>query len=134
MFLAAKRSIHAYGTVFFNIEGEKPPGVEILESIDLFLIGLVFLIFSLGLVKIFLGRLAGDEDENNTPRWLRIKNFMELKILLWQTILVSLVIFFVDKIVEAEGELKWSILILPCAILILSISMAVIQKFEKHSD
>ena len=134
MFLAAKRSLHAYGIVFFGHESEKPAGVEILESIDLFLIGLVFLIFSLGLIKIFLGRLAGDEDDSSLPRWLRIRNFMELKLLLWQTILVSLVIFFVDQIVEADGLLKWDILILPVAILILSLSMAIIQKYERHPD
>lgn len=134
MFLAAKRSLHAYGTVFFNHETEKPAGVEILESIDLFLIGLVFLIFSLGLTKIFLGRLTGDEDESNLPNWLKIRSFMELKMLLWQTILVSMVIFFVDQVFQNDGELSWNLLILPVAILILSLSMAIIQKYEKHPD
>lgn len=130
MFLAAKRSIHAYGIVFFNVKGDKPPGIEILESIDLFLIGLVFLIFSLGLTKIFLGKLSEDEDESKIPKWLRIKNFMELKILLWQTIIVSLVIFFVDQIVEAQGELEWDILIIPVSILVLAASMGIIKKIE----
>ena len=59
---------------------------------------------------------------------------MELKMLLWQTIIVFLVIFFVDQNVETDGDINWSILILPCAILILSISMAIIQKYEKHAD
>ncbi|GAA4311324.1 YqhA family protein [Pontixanthobacter gangjinensis] len=132
IFLAAKRSVHAYGIVFFNFESDKPPGVEILESIDLFLIGLVFLIFSLGLTKLFLGRLVDDEDQNNLPKWLRIGNFFELKILLWQTILVSLVVLFVDQLFQHEGEMEWNLLIIPAAILVLSISMAVIQKYEKH--
>lgn len=133
IFLAVKRSVHAYGIVFFNFESERPPGVEILESIDLFLIGLVFLIFSLGLTKIFLGRIGEEDDESNLPKWLRIKNFFELKILLWQTILVSLVVLFVDQLFEHEGTMEWSLLILPVAILVLSISMAVIQKYERHS-
>jgi len=133
IFLAVKRSVHAYGIVFFNLESDKPPGVEILESIDLFLIGLVFLIFSLGLTKLFLGRIGDEDDESNLPKWLRIKNFFELKILLWQTILVSLVVLFVDQLFEHEGTMEWNLLIVPVAILVLSISMAVIQKYERHS-
>ena len=133
IFLAAKRSIHSYGIVFLNFESEKPPAVEILESIDLFLIGLVFLIFSLGLTKLFLGNLVDEEDEDKLPKWLRIRNFFELKILLWQTILVSLVVLFVDLLFQQEGEMDWNLLIVPVSILVLSISMAVIQKFEKHS-
>lgn len=132
IFLAAKRSIHAYGIVFLKMESEKPPAVEILESIDLFLIGLVFLIFSLGLTKIFLGRIVDEEDESKLPKWLRIKNFFELKILLWQTILVSLVVLFVDHLFQNEGKMSWNLLIVPVSILILSISMAVIQKYERH--
>ncbi len=46
MFLAAKRFIHAYGIVFFGHESEKPAGVEILESIDLFLVDFISNIFT----------------------------------------------------------------------------------------
>ncbi|HKJ47436.1 MAG TPA: YqhA family protein [Christiangramia sp.] len=132
IFLAARKSVHAYGILFFDVEGEKPAPVEILESIDLFLIALVFLIFSLGLTKLFLGRLVGDEDETRLPKWLRIKNFLELKMLLWQTILVSLVILFVDVVFQNQEEMSWELLIVPLAILILATSMAVINKFEHH--
>ncbi|MCH4821739.1 YqhA family protein [Gramella lutea] len=130
IFLAAKRSFHGYGIVFFGYESEKPAPVEILESIDLFLIGLVFLIFSMGLTKLFLGKLIENGNDEDLPKWLRIKNFLELKMLLWQTILVSLVIFFVDQLFEKNDEMSWNLLIIPTAILMLSISMAVINKFE----
>lgn len=132
IFLAAKRSVHAYGIVFFNMKNEKPAPVEILESIDLFLIGLVFLIFSMGLTKLFLGKLTDEEDDSRLPKWLRIRNFLELKMLLWQTILVSLVILFVDQLFEHQDHLGWDLLIIPASILILSISMAVIKRFERE--
>ena len=134
IFIAGKKSLHAYAVLFFNAKGNKPVPVEILESIDLFLIALVFLIFSLGLTKLFLGKLVGDDDEEKLPKWLRIKNFLELKMLLWQTILVSLVVLFVDVLFQHQDNMDWNLLIIPVAILILSASMAVINKFEHRKD
>jgi len=88
----------------------------------------------MGLTKLFLGKLVDDEDEKNIPKWLRINNFLELKMLLWQTILVSLVILFVDQLFEYQDNMSWNLLIIPAAILILSVSMAVINKFEHKKD
>ena len=131
IFLGALKSLHAYSMIFFNKEGDKHVAIEILESVDLFLVALVFIIFSLGLTKLFLGNVIEEDVDDKLPKWLKIKNFLELKMLLWQTILVSLVVLFVDVIFQNLQNIDWNLLILPISILILSISIYLVNKLEK---
>ena len=69
---------------------EHKPGLQILKGLDLFLVSIVFMILGLGILKIFVFSHMPFTD---LPDWLNIKNFKELKILLWETILVTLVVF-----------------------------------------
>lgn len=57
----------------------------ILKAVDLFLIGVVIFMFSLGLLILFRRKSAPLPDE--LPDWLRVKDFLHLKIVLWEAIL-----------------------------------------------
>jgi uncharacterized membrane protein YqhA len=124
-------SIHGY-TIFYNqgLNGAERPGVYLLEGLDLFLVSMVFLIFALGIIRIFT-HYNTSEDEN-LPRWLRIKDFKELKILLWETILVTLVVFTFTTIISNKEVLKWDALIIPSVVLILMLSLFLMKRSEKH--
>ena len=108
--------------------------VGLLQSVDLFLMAIVFFVFSLGILVLF-----NNNPDNRTilPEWLRIRNFTELKVILWEAILTTLLISFVAGLVQRrwEGErLAITHLILPGAILLLAISLLLMKKHESHKD
>jgi len=80
-----------------QIHSETTPGLLLFQSLDLFLIGFLFLIFSLGFFQLFYpkpSRLMTTIDDI-APDWLKVKNFTQLKLILWDTVLTTLVIIFI---------------------------------------
>lgn len=111
-----------------GLKGEERPGVYFLAGLDLFLVSMVFLIFALGILNIFIHYHKVDE---NLPDWLKIANFKELKILLWETVLVTLVVFTLTEIGTSRESLKWDSLILPGIILLLTLSLYLMKRNDK---
>ncbi len=104
------------------------PGVEILHSLDFLFISLVLMVLALGIAKLFFLQLS-PTDVSSLPNWLRIESISELKIMLWETILTTLLIVGLsDLIRDLFSPLAWSALILPVAILILAVSLFFIRK------
>jgi uncharacterized membrane protein YqhA len=89
------------------------------------MIAWVFLIFSLGMMRIFI---QYDSPSDRLPGWLRLNKFKELKILLWETILLTLVILSVSQIVRKIDNITWHVAILPAIILVLSASLYIVRK------
>ncbi len=130
-FLAAGsyRSIHGYAEFFRMFSGDPTPvapGLHIAEALDSFLLALVFLTFGLGIMKTFTHYHVNND---NLPAWLQIKDFKSLKILLWETIILTLVVFTITHDLDI-GSLTWASLIMPCIILILSVSLYIVKKVD----
>ena len=124
-------SIKGFAALFqYGFEGmeEHKPGLQILKGLDLFLVSIVFMILGLGILKIFV---LSHVPFTDLPDWLNIKNFKELKILLWETILVTLVVFCLTGLVSTQDALTWNVLILPAVIFVLSLSLFLMKKGEK---
>jgi len=122
-------SVHGYAIFLeHGINGEERPGVFLLHGLDLFLVSMVFLIFGLGILSIFINYHKVDE---NLPDWLKIENFKGLKILLWETVLVTLVVFSFTGIISSKESLQWSSLILPGIILILTTGLFLMKRSQK---
>ena len=105
------------------------PGLMIMESVDVFLLALVFMVFAIGIIKLFVP----DAHQSITVRslhWLKIRNFSDLKMLLWEAVLTTLVVFFITGYVHQEDHIDWKIMILPISILLLSISYFIMKKSE----
>jgi len=111
----------------FSVEGH--PGLYLLEGLDYFLVSMVFLIFGLGVLNIFINYNKVDE---NLPDWLKIESFMGLKILLWETVLVTLVVYSFTAVIAKMDSLQWNVLVLPGVILILTIAVVLLKRGEKH--
>jgi uncharacterized membrane protein YqhA len=109
-----------------GLDEDKKPGLKLLKGLDLFLISMVFMIFAIGIVRLF-GIYKHDGDDG-LPSWLNIGSFKELKVLLWETILVTLVVFTLTSIATDRSGLHWEMLILPGVILILSLSLFLMRK------
>lgn len=108
-----------------GLDEEQKPGLKLLKGLDLFLVSIVFMIFAIGIVRLFG---IYKHDDSDLPSWLNISSFKELKVLLWETILVTLVVFTLTGIATDRSGLHWEMLILPGVILILSLSLYLMRK------
>lgn len=108
---------------------EKHPGVVHVESLDRFLFGFVFIIFSVGLSRLFLADTIFLR--NYELPWLKITEFHQLKSLLVSAILVALFVAWAPTAVTISQQqvFDWTTLIFPACILILAVS----AKFIKDS-
>ena len=127
--LGAIRGIEGYRLLFRGPPwtGEETPGLYIARSIDTFLLAMVFLVFSVGVLELF----AAHNDERGlerVPAWMRVKTLSDLKFIIWEAILVALVVASVEALVAAGHEPQWSALVLPVALLILSAGLFLAKK------
>ncbi|MGB5607813.1 MAG: YqhA family protein [Eudoraea sp.] len=87
------KSIRGYKGFFrsdFLITEGHHPGLHLLETLDAFMISLVFMIFGLGIARLFIF----DKAEGKTlPKWLKVNSLEELKVLLWRTIFLPWSLF-----------------------------------------
>jgi uncharacterized membrane protein YqhA len=114
------RAISAYVVI---LEGppwtdEDRPGLMLAESIDAFLIAMVFVVFSIGTTTLFLVR--NERELESVPAWMRVHDLAELKFLVWEAILAALVVASVAGELGVVGERSWTMLVLPVATLILA--------------
>jgi uncharacterized membrane protein YqhA len=87
----------------YSAEGARQLSVEMIELIDLFLLGTILLITSIGLYQLFI------EPELELPEWLSVTNLEQLKFNLLVVLVVMLAVLFTG---EAAGRLSESTSIL----------------------
>jgi uncharacterized membrane protein YqhA len=89
---------------------------------------MVFLVLALGIGKLFfVGPKAAETMD--LPSWLRVDNIAQLKVLLWETILVTLVITSLSELSAGLFEkVQVTALVTPTAILLLSIALFLVKK------
>ena len=132
--LGVRRAFQAYRVVFQpdSAGHEERPGVHIAESVDALLFSLVLLVLALGTASLFLPA-ADKDDKSDLPPLMRVKSLTELKLLLWEAILATLVVAAASAIITALPDLEWRHLVLPTAILVLSFSYFLLKRTEsKH--
>lgn len=78
--------------------GAKALAVEFIEIIDLFLLGTVFYIISLGLYELFI------EPDIGLPDWLEIRTLDDLKNKLVKVVIVVLGVLFLGHVVSWDGS------------------------------
>jgi uncharacterized membrane protein YqhA len=124
MVLGVQRALHAYALILSGkIDGPEHPGIEMLHSLDFLIVSMVLIVLALGIAKLFL-RGRGDHDDAELPAWLRIESIAELKVLIWEMILTTLLIVAMSELSEAiYGQPTWTVLLTPVAILMLAMSL-----------
>jgi hypothetical protein len=64
------------------------------------------------------------------PEWMRVKSLTELKFLLWEVLLVTLVVASVESLVVTAHGLTWTALIPPGATLTLAVGLYFSRKHD----
>ncbi|RPD41803.1 YqhA family protein [Chitinophaga barathri] len=124
------KAVHAYITFSKEFFSETPhePAMLLLQSLDNFLMALVLLIFAFGIYRIFVDMRL----EEDMPAWLReVKTLRDLKLMLWEAILVIMLIFSISYMNSHRLELGWHFLILPGIILMVALSYFLMKRAEK---
>lgn len=116
------------------VNSEARPGLLLFQALDLFLIGFLFLIFSLGFAQLFFPKPSKITRivDSIAPSWLHVENFTQLKLILWDTVLTTLVVLFVGDVFTANGQYDWSLTMLPIAIFLISLGKYLIKKVKKE--
>jgi len=129
--LGIVRAVAGYRVIFAGPpwDPEHLPGVEIARSLDVFLIALVFIVFAIGIVELFV--VPSDHPGlEKVPGWMRVRSLTELKFVLWEALLVTLVVGSVEGLVVSFHEPAWVMLMMPTATLILAVGLYFSRKHE----
>jgi uncharacterized membrane protein YqhA len=89
--------VESFRHLEYNAEGARAFSVELIEIIDLFLLGTVLLITSIGLYELFIDPSVDEV----IPEWLSVTNLEQLKFNLLAVIIVMLGVLFLGA---AAGE------------------------------
>ena len=91
-------SLVAIKTVVANLEAEGKMISTLLKGLDLVFLGIVVQILGIGLYELFVHSIE------SLPKWLVIKDFDQLKVLLVKASIMVIAISFVGKVVTWDGN------------------------------
>jgi uncharacterized membrane protein YqhA len=93
-----------------------------IQAIDVFLIGLVLMIFAGGIYQLFIRRLEPGSSEVNN--WVKVTSISQLKRILVELVIVILFVKTLEGALVIEtGGYKWENLVLPLGILMLALAL-----------
>ena len=105
---------------------ERQVTVPVLEAVDAFLFGIVLVIFAYGIAIGFVFTLP-ETVGKSLPNWMKIEGVSQLKGILSEVVIVVLIVIFARVVVEANGHLQWSMLVLPASILMIAVALRMIE-------
>ena len=115
------------GLLGFDSEYERP-GIHLIEAVDIYLFSLVILVLGGGIFKLFVGN---EETFKESAVFSKLKTFMDLKVLLWETLLLTLTVWCTLSFFGHADGLSYEQLILPISILLLAIALKLIKSENK---
>ena len=133
MFLQGGVLLHeAWHTVLAEGDAvQKQVTVPVLEAVDSFLFGIVLVIFAYGIAIGFVFTLPEGYGKR-LPPWMKVGGVGQLKATLAEVVIVVLIVIFARIVVEANGHLQWSMLVLPASILMISVALRMIELGSKE--
>lgn len=126
--------INIYAILNGKMHSDETPGIFLFQALDVFLIGFLFLIFSIGFSQLFIPKpsKALDAIYTITPSWLKVENFTQLKLILWDTVLTTLVVLFIAEAFRRNGNYNWELLIIPISIVLISFGRYLLKSPKKQ--
>jgi uncharacterized membrane protein YqhA len=103
---------------------ERQVTVPVLEAVDAFLFGIVLVIFAYGIAIVFT---LPEGYGQRLPEWMKVGGVGQLKATLAEVVIVVLIVIFARVVVEANGHLQWSMLVLPASIFLIAAALRMIE-------
>ena len=116
------------GTALTLVSGGERAAViaAVMHGTDAFLFGIVLVIFAYGIAIGFVFTLPEGYGER-LPIWMKVGGVGQLKATLAEVVIVVLIVIFARIVVEANGHLQWSMLVLPASILMISAALRMLE-------
>ena len=105
---------------------------EIIGAVDLYLIGVVMLIFSFGLYELFISEIDPAKEDDDSHRILSIHSLDQLKDKISKVIVMVLVVGFFKKVGLAEFTSPLELLYLALSITAVSVGLFFLSKVGHH--
>lgn len=121
MYYGGNKEIHDIHNILLN---------AIISSIDLYLIGVVLMIFSFGLYELFIAKINIKGLAN--IKVLEIHTLDQLKDKLAKVIVMALIVAFFSKILNMELKSTLDMIYFSLSILALSLGLYFLHKESKH--
>jgi uncharacterized membrane protein YqhA len=113
-----------------ELQGSDIATAYLIKSLDAFLIALVLFIFAYGVYWIFVFQKT-EEAGSDPLKSVRINTISQLKKILAEVIIIILFVKFLEIALINLDSLRWELLIMPCSILLLSLSLKFLELKEK---
>jgi len=118
--------VHWYETILIILDKhEGVAGGSIISSVDTFLFAIVILVLGGGIFKLFVGN---ENTFKNNMVFAKLQSFKDLKVLLWETILMTLTIWCALDFLLKPENLDYKQLIIPATIVLLALALKLIKK------
>ena len=139
-FLAVVKTIKAYVAVLHDPDAlmqEKSTVFNesvalVVQSIDAFMIGMVFMMFAYGVATLFIKKV--ELPEGHVFRWVKIGSMNHLKVILGEMIIIVLFVKFLEVILLNDSDLTFEILVLPVGIVLLALALKFLDLDRTHQD
>jgi uncharacterized membrane protein YqhA len=117
----------------FSSDAALAATVEIVSSLDQFLLGLVLLVFAYGVYSLWVvaDTAAWEEQRSkmHAPDWLNVTSVTDLKVKLIEVVAVLLAVLFLKGVLK-NPMTGWSDLVVPIAVILLAGTVWLIRKAE----
>jgi uncharacterized membrane protein YqhA len=143
LWLGGLNLYHAYETLIMlpatPAIGEKGQVVAfVLDAVDAFLFALVLVIFAYGIALGFVFHHIAERFRQTLPSWMLVDSVAHLKRTLAEVVIVVLIVLFARVVIEADGKLRWELLVLPVSVVFLALALRLLavegQVKEARSD
>lgn len=104
----------------------------VVQSIDAFMIGMVFMMFAYGVATLFIRRI--ELPEGHVFRWIRIGSMNHLKVILGEMIIIVLFVKFLEVILLNASDLTFEMLVLPVGIVLLALALKFLDLGKAQKD
>lgn len=115
-----------------RVDTDEIAAIQLLESLDNFLVGLAFLYFAYGIYSLFISYNREPED---VPGWLQVRSIGTLKKSLLEVLVVLLSVAFVKGLFErlSYSTLGWELLVVPLSIVAIALSTRLMKLDEEDA-
>ena len=107
---------------------------KIIGAIDLYLIGVVLLIFAFGIYELFISEIDEAENSEVGESILAVHSLDELKSKLGNVIVMVLIVIFFKKVIHMKFETPLDMLCLAAGIFALALSLYFMHKSHESHD
>ena len=116
----------------FSSDAALDATVDLVSSLDQFLLGLVLLIFAYGIYALFIvadkTKWETQSGVVNAPDWLNVESVTDLKVKLLEVVAVLLAVLFLKGILKSVEDIAWPDLVVPISVVLFAATVWLIRK------